>query len=136
MEITLSEAAKSIKTKGHFYNILSRLYYLPDFSSKAITKDYLLKYTFEPIPIFVMKKETVIHHHFEFRKYSSLELLELLEELLRANNKKPTGLSIFNLPDQEWLKNAILNVDSSDPYELLKKKGGDEDNFTIQVNEE
>ena len=134
MELTYKEVTSTIKSKTQLYNILSTLYYLPDPSSKAVTRDYLLNYTYEPIPIFVMKKQEIIHHHYPYRKYSSAELLEILEDLLKSQKKNPTGLSIMNLPDQDWLRNAILHLDPKDPYHILKKEkaiSGDDLNLTV-----
>ena len=53
MEITYKEASSAIKSKAQLYNLLSSLYYLPDPSSKAVTRDYLLNYTYDPIPTFL-----------------------------------------------------------------------------------
>ncbi len=108
-----------IKTKSHLYNILSRIYYLPAYSSKAITKDYLLKYTQKEIPIFYMKREGMSRHNFQVKKYNSSELLDMLDDLLKNGKKPSTGLSSLTIPDQEWLLNAILNVDPTDKFGLF-----------------
>ncbi len=136
MKISINDASKFAKKKSQMYNLLANLYYLPDFNSKAITCDYLRQYAFSPIPIFVMKKDHVIHHHYPFRNYSSHRLLEILEELLKSKGKQPTGMTIETLPDQGWLRNAILHVDPEDHYFLLKKKVDEEEQYTIEVNEE
>ncbi len=136
MQISINEASQYAKKKGQMYNLLANLYYLPDYNSKAITKEYLFQYVLSPLGIFVMKKEHVIHHHYAYRKYSSNELLEILEQLLKTKGKNPTGLTINTLPDQDWLRNAILHVDPDDPYFLLKKKVEEDEKYTIEVNEE
>ena len=89
-----------------------------------------------PIPIFAMKKKKVIHYHFPYRKYNALELLEILEEMLKAKQLKPTGLDISCVPDLDWMRNAILHLDPNDPHELLTKKQLEKETFTIQVNQE
>jgi len=77
MEASFKEITSVIKNKPHLYSLLSSEYYLPDPSSKAITKEYLIKYSEKPIPIFVMKNTNVIHYCYTYRNYSSAELLEL-----------------------------------------------------------
>jgi len=97
----------------------------------------LLKYTVNPIPIFVMRKENVVHHHYTYRNYSSAELLQLLEDKLKALGRKPTGLTIMDLPDQNWLRNALLHLDPEDPNHLLKReKINDEEELKLVINEE
>ncbi len=45
-------------------------------------------------------------------------------------------MEVDKLPDQEWLCNAILHLDPQDSYELCKKKGEEQFNYTVEVNEE
>jgi len=132
----LPRSLNTNKKKKKLYNILANLYYLSDETSKAISRDYLVKYAFDPLPIFVMKKDKVIHHHFSYRKFNSMELFEILEATLKAKNLPPTGLDISCLPDQDWMRNAILHVDPTDPHQLLRQKKLENENFTIRVNEE
>ena len=79
------------------YSVLAKVYYMPDYKSKACTKDYLLKYCFASKQIFVMKKDDITHHHFRYRKHASLELLELLENKLKEKSRPPTGLDVSTL---------------------------------------
>ncbi len=136
MEITYQEIKKSVKNKQQMYGILAKEYYLPDFNSKAISNDYMLQYTYAQIPIFVMKKKFVIHHHFPYRKFTVAELLEKLEELLKSRQYPPTGLDIISLPDREWVLNAILHVDPQDTLQLLKNVKTEDVNLSFAVNEE
>ncbi len=136
MEISSQEVVNHARKKFQLYNVLSKLYYLPEFNSKAVTREYLIYYTVPLIPIFVMKKEEVTRHHFPFRKHTSAELLEFLDKILSQQNLPPTGLTVLSLPDQEWLRNAILHVDPSDPYKLLATNKEKEEPFTLEVNEE
>ena len=136
MEINSYEASKIIKNKKHFYDLLAEAYYLPTYTSKAITKEYLFMYSMSPIPIYVAKKTEVVHHHYTDRKFTSIELLEKLEELLKSKKLNPTGLNMLTLPDQEWLCNIILTIDPEDPYGLLQRKISEQNSFTLKVNEE
>lgn len=136
MALTTREIQEKVKNVTQLYHIIAKEYYLPDLSSKAITKDYLLKYILKDCPIFTMKRVDVVHHHFRFRKYTSAELLEHLENMLKAKGKKPAGLSFHTLPDQQWLLNTILHVDPNDPLRLIKTQREEEVKAEIEVNEE
>lgn len=135
-EFIQKELSITIKAKDQLYDVLSKRYYLPDRNSKASNKEYLIKYTLSPIPIFVMEKDKVTHHNYRYRKYNSYELLELLENSLKKKKKLPTGLTLHTIPNVEWLKNAILSLEPEDPFELLAPKKEEKATYQIQVNEE
>jgi hypothetical protein len=96
----------------------------------------LEKYCIHPITVFTVKKEDVIHHNYRYRKYSSLELLEILEGMLKEIKISSTGLDLYTLPDREWLQNCILYLNPSDPYELLEPKSQSNPYYTLKINEE
>ncbi len=66
-----------------------------------------------------MKREGMSRHNFQVKKYNSSELLDMLDDLLKNGKKPSTGLSSLTIPDQEWLLNAILNVDPTDKFGLF-----------------
>jgi len=72
--------------------------------------------------IFTVKRAGITQHHFRYHKYCALELLEILNRMLKEKGKKPSGIDGNALPNVEWLMNAIIYLDNSDPYELLQTK--------------
>ncbi len=134
--LKVNDVNSKIKTKLQLYNILSKKYYLPKLSSKAITKRYLMKYTENPIPVYTICREGMIGHNFRINKYDGLVLLEKLEQLLEAKRMKSTGMDLLTVPDKEWMMNAILNLDPSDPYGLLDPAKNFRPSFEIEVNSE
>ena len=85
---------------------------------------------------FLHEKKTAIHHHFTYRKHTSQELLEKLEDMLKEKKMQPTGLDVLTMPDRAWIQNAILNVDPTDPLGLLESHIQQKQSYKLQVNEE
>ncbi len=83
-----------------------------------------------------MKKDSTIHHYFRFQKYTSSDLFEILQSLIKTKKLKPLGIPGDKLPDKDWLCNAILYIDPQDTYELCKSKREEQFKYTIEVNEE
>lgn len=136
MKSSYQELAIKIKNKAQLYDVLAKIYYLPDQTCRAITKDYLLNYVQKDPQILMVPRKTLIHHHFRFQKYSAPELLELLDKLLKSKGLKPSGLNMTTIPNVEWLMNTIMHVDPSDPYELLTTKKEEKIQYTIEVSQE
>lgn len=127
----LKDVNKFIRTKFHTYEILSKVYYLPDFKSKAITKEYLQNYCLDPIPIFVVRRDEIIMHHPRFNNHTALELLEFLQKMVETKKSKPLGLDSDSLPNKEWMINLLMFLDPTDPHGVLKPK---KDDFEIKIN--
>ena len=136
MQTTSTEIATVIKNKTHLYNVLAKSYYLPNIQSKAITKEYLQLYCLEHITIFTVKREEIVPYHYRQRRYSSMELLDILEGMLKESSLKSTGLGLFTLPDREWMQNCILFLNPSDPFNLLDSKLEAMPSYTLKINEE
>jgi len=59
-----------------------------------------------------------------------------MEDKLKSLGQKPTGLDAACLPNQDWLRNALLHLDPKDPYNLFKReKINEEDDIKLVVNE-
>ena len=136
MQLSSKEAGLKVKSLSQLYNVLSQVYYLPERTSKSISKTYLLSYCFKVQGVFTLKKEEVVHHNFCFRKYSSCELLNLLEDAVKKKQLPPTGLDAFSLPDQDWMRNALLHLDPLDPHGVLEGPPAAQHDFKIEVNPE
>ena len=78
----------------------------------------------------------MIHHHYRFKKFTSLELFELLEHELKNACKLSTGLNPYCLPDQEWMCNILLHLDKEDKNGLLGPKVIDKETFNVEINPE
>ena len=136
METNYQELSIKIKNKAQFYDILSKIFYLPNFNSRAITKDYLYKYLPKEPQIFTIKRLGLTQHHFRFNRYCALELLEILNKMLKDKGKPPSGIEANALPNVEWLMNAILYLDNTDPFELLQAKKEEKVEYKLEVSQE
>ena len=137
MQISTSELGLKIKSSLQLYNILAKAYYLPEYTSKAITREYLLRYCAKEQTIFTVKKDSIVRHHFRYRKFSSIELLKLVEYTLKTQKKPSIGLDLLNLPDQDWLRNILLHLDKEDPHGLLDPPPiSNNPSFYVDVNQE
>jgi hypothetical protein len=123
------------KTKRQLYDILAKQYYLPDFATKAITREYLIHYVEKDIRIFTTANKTTTRHHIRFRKFNNMELLDMLEEILKNQKLLKTGLTESTLPDKSWLVNAILSLDPVDSKGLLGPKRPHNMEFKLEIND-
>ena len=57
MQLSSKEAGLKVKSLSQLYNVLSQVYYLPERTSKSISKTYLLSYCFKVQGVFTLKKE-------------------------------------------------------------------------------
>ena len=136
MQSSCQELSVKVKNKSQLYDILSKIYYLPDLSSRAATKEYFLKYVYKEPQIFMLKRKEITQHHFRYYKFNALELLEILNKMLKEKNLKPSGLDGSALPNIDWLMNAIVSLDGSDPHELLQPKKEEKTSYQIEVSDE
>ena len=136
MQTSSDILAIKIKTKQQLYNVLAKIYYLPVYNSKAVTKDYLLRYVQKDITIFKMDRKKVSQYHYRRRAHSSMELLEILEKILRDKAMHPTGINADDMPDQQWLCDAIISLDENDPNCILTGKKEDKLTYSMEISEE
>ena len=87
----------------------------------------------EEIAITIKTKK---HLYNVLSKSSSLEILEILEKMLKESSLKSSGLNSLTLPDRGWLQNCILTLDPSDPYKILDFKPDSKQTFIYKINEE
>ncbi len=132
MQSSCKELSIKIKNKSQLYDVLSKVYYLPELSSRAATTDYLRKYTDKEPQILMLKRKEITRHHYRY----ALELLELLENMLKIEKKYRTGIEAHALPNIDWLMDAILHLDPSDPHQLLQPKKEEMTTYQLEVNEE
>lgn len=125
------EFTLKIRNKANLYDFLATTNYLPQKAQKPLVKSI-----YKNIHFISMEKDEVVHHSYRYRKYTSSELLEILEKLLAEKKLKPTGLTIGTLPDQDWLLNAILHVDPTDKHELIGPKKETKINYVLEINPE
>ena len=121
IELSIANISSKIKSRFHLYSLLSQIYRLPCFTSKAITTTYIKAYLNFPCQIFRIKR-TDFHPPFIVTKHcNSKEILTAIEEILAKNNFAPTGLDQDKMPDVEWLVGVYFFVTPSDQYQLFPK---------------
>ncbi len=54
--------------------------------------------------------------------HKAIELLDILEALLKKNELKPSGMDVFTLPDKNWLYHVIKYLDPHDESKIFKPK--------------
>ena len=101
------------------YTLVSRVYYLPSRSSKAINRETLstaltdAEYWFPP--------NNAIRYYYNYQGVGQEKLLEILTTKVKALNKK-LAFTSDTMPNMEWLKDAILNIDKEvDNYGFLSR---------------
>jgi len=83
-----------------------------------------------------MKNEEIKRKHIRNTRLTCMELLEILENLLREKNKNPTGFLPDQPPNKRWLIDAILLLQPDDPYNFLGPDIQEELDYEIEVNSE
>jgi len=99
----LSQAKRIFTSRYETYQIISEIYKLPDYSSKAISKSYLKVCLQKPCHIFRIDNKD-FHAHFVVVKHiTAQEILGIIETCLKSKGLLPTGLNSITLPNIEWL---------------------------------
>ena len=123
-----------LKSNKQVHKMLSKFYYLPPLSSRAINKEYLMYYSMILIPIFsIALANTKIAWAEDCRK-SAEELLKVLEGILIEQKLPPTGLDIDTLPNLEWLFNVIHTLDPQDLHKTFNQTIPLEQTLTRSLN--
>ena len=134
--LTLATVNSRVKSRFHLYGLLSQIYQLPAFDSKAITSNYLKAYIVTPCPIFRIKR-TNYHPPFIVSKHVTAgEILETIEKILRAKGLPPTGLDNDKVPDVEWLIGVYFHLCPKDDHKLFPKSIKPEAEITVAVDPE
>ena len=134
--LTLATVNSRVKSRFHLYGLLSQIYQLPAFDSKAISSNYLKAYIVTPCPIFRIKR---VDYHPPFivsKHVTAGEILETIERILRAKKLPPTGLDNDKLPDVEWLIGVYYYLCPQDDHKLFPKSIKPETEITVVVDPE
>lgn len=120
-QVPLATLNSKIKSRFHLYCLLSQKYKLPEFSSRAITANYLKSYMYYPCPIFRILR-TEFHPPFIVTRHiNATDLWRHVEELLKIKGERPTGLDEEKLPDFEWLVGVYFYLSPDDVYGLFPR---------------
>jgi hypothetical protein len=105
-----------LKSKKEIYDILSEKYFLPNYQSKAINKDYLKKYMIQGTAILKIERSTMKNVYIaKMRQGLSInEILEKFDAFLHQKSLPPTGFTPGCNPDTEWLLKIIKLADPED----------------------
>lgn len=136
VQVPLSTLNSKIKSRFHLYCILSRKYKLPEFSSRAITSNYLKSYLLAPCPVFRIER-TEFHPPFIIHRHvNATEVLNTIEKELKKKNFPPTGLDEEKLPDFDWLVGVYFHLSPKDDYQLFPRTIKQADTVTRTISEE
>lgn len=114
MSVSLEHLKFFAKNKSDLYHGIRSCYYIPSFTSKAVTKGYL-KEILKPDSSFLKISLEEIHPvHLEFTKIGVDDLLERLNVFLLSKGFKSTGLDSTSTPDVQWLANVCKWADPTD----------------------
>ena len=135
-ELSIANINSKVKSRFHLYSILSQIYRLPCFTSKAITTTYLKAYLSCPCQIFRIKRSD-FHPPFIVTKHcNAREILRAVEITLEARHLPPTGLDAEKLPDIEWLLGVYFFLIPQDEYRLFPKSIKPESTVALSIDPE
>ena len=103
LPVSLAKVKSLFPNRKESYKIISRIYRLPDYTSKAITKNYLKNLIIEPCPVFRIEHKDFHPPFVPSKHVTALEILEAIELLLKQKKYPPTGFDYLTLPDIPWL---------------------------------
>ena len=133
--IPFSEMKLYIHNRKDLYDLLSQTYFLPDYSSKAINKTYLLQILKGDTNIFKIPRTKVhIPSLIRPRKFRAIDLLNKLEAFLNTLNLPRTGLDIKTLPNVLWIYSIFYTLDPQDNNEIFVFKKDDDENELFDVD--
>lgn len=135
-ELSLSVINSRVKSRFHLYSLLSQIYQLPSFDSKAITSAYLKAYIMNPCPIFRIKRTEFHPPYIVTRHVTAQEILDGIEKLLKARKISATGLDKTKLPDVEWLLGVYFFLSPVDELRLFPKSIKPESEISFNVDPE
>jgi hypothetical protein len=131
--VSISDLNVVIGSVREAYNVLSTLYYLPAITSKAISKPYLQALFIEDSNILEVPRK-ITNHHISFQGNNVCDMLEKLEDFLKANNHPPTGLDVDHLPDYRWLYNVCLHYDPNNTMNIVRSYTPTQQTITRNIN--
>ena len=135
-ELSIANINSKVKSRFHLYSILSQIYRLPCFTSKAITTTYLKAYLSCPCQIFRIKRSD-FHPPFIVTKHcNAREILRAIEITFEARHLPPTGLDAEKLPDIEWLLGVYFFHIPQDEYRLFPKSIKPESTVALSIDPE
>ena len=103
--------------KNELYDMVGTTYFLPPYSSKGVTREYLLKVNRHQV--FRATKQEIRHFEVDLtpkqqRRHSTINnaiLLRKLNTLLQATGRRPLGFDELEVPDQGWLYRIARYID-------------------------
>src|SRR3990167_884914 len=103
--------------KNELYDMVGAQYFIPPYSSKGVTRDYLLKV--HRNQVFRATKQEIRHFEVDLtpkqqRRHSTINnaiLIRKLNTLLQATNRRPLGFDELEVPDQGWLFRIARFID-------------------------
>jgi len=135
-QITLQNLKSKIKTKDHLYGFLSQIYRLPSLTCKGVTVNYLKAYLELSCPVFRIYRKDFHPPYVAVKHFTISEIFLHVEELLKMKKEKPTGMTLTNLPDMEWILGVYHFLSPSDEMNLFPRSVRPESQIQLKIDPE
>ena len=119
--IALKDINEILQSKKRIHGMLSSDFVLPEVTCHACTIEYLIKYSLNPIPIFTCPVEGTLIFKHRYKWHNAVQLLDILEDLLKAKDLPPTGMDPLHLPNVDWLCTILHRIDLKDELNLFSE---------------
>ena len=135
-KVFLLEVAQKAPNRRKLYDILQKVYDLPNFGP-MITTDYLREIMKEESLFLKVKRdETHTIPKGTRRNYNSIETLHWLMLVLKEKKQKECGFTSYSIPNVEWMLRMIIWADETQKSVIFKKSVEDKADYRKVTLEE
>ena len=137
--LSVSQLNLFFNTHCQIYNSINQIYFLPDFSSKAIHMPYLEKIQKlnpgNPEILAIERKDmqNMVVNKFN-KQYDASVLLKILDTICEEKGLPKTGLSLITLPNVQWLLKVTNDINPEDAYKVFAEKISLSDTIERNIN--
>lgn len=111
METDIRTLKNKIPKLDDLYSISSKLFYLPDRTSRAISAQWLLDLNRDSSKIWC-PPASCTRHHYKCQGRGAASLLIRLEKLIKEKkgSTKSTGFTSKQIPNINWIKDSLIHL--------------------------
>lgn len=112
--------------KKELYELVSKVWFIPPYQSRGVTREYLLKvhkdqvYRITHSELKHFEVDLTPEHHRKAQGMGHAVLIRKLNILLGLTNRKPLGFSEHDIPDQNWLHRIARQIDPTSITEFFE----------------